>query len=186
MIGQHEDPVHAADEVLRDHPGLGGRAAGHLRRARTPSRGSTRWPPPPPRRSTPPDAPAAEPLPRRSDRDHDDPGTAPRPRGCRSIPASGRRAECRSLAAQAPALPAVGPCVGRSSSASSTRSCVGAYYAFLNYAAVNPDPHFIWFENFKSVLGDQVFWQSVQVTADLRGGGDVGRDGARHRIWRCC
>jgi len=42
---------------------------------------------------------------------------------------------------------------------------VGAYYAFLNYAAVNPDPHFVWFKNFKSVLGDQVFWQSVKVTA---------------------
>src|SRR3954453_8393929 len=42
---------------------------------------------------------------------------------------------------------------------------VGAYYAFLNYAAVNPDPHFVWFENFTSVLGDQVFWQSVKVTA---------------------
>lgn len=42
---------------------------------------------------------------------------------------------------------------------------VGAYYAFLNYAAVNPDPHFVWFENFKSVLGDQIFWESVKVTA---------------------
>ncbi|SEH76697.1 carbohydrate ABC transporter membrane protein 1, CUT1 family [Mycolicibacterium rutilum] len=42
---------------------------------------------------------------------------------------------------------------------------VGAYYAFLNYAAVNPDPHFVWFENFKSVLGDQIFWQSAKVTA---------------------
>lgn len=41
---------------------------------------------------------------------------------------------------------------------------VGAYYAFLNYAAVNPNPHFIWFENFASVLGDQIFWQSVKVT----------------------
>ncbi|TFV59440.1 sugar ABC transporter permease [Mycobacterium sp. PS03-16] len=41
---------------------------------------------------------------------------------------------------------------------------VGAYYAFLNYAAVNPDPHFIWFENFRSVLGDQIFWESVKVT----------------------
>jgi len=41
---------------------------------------------------------------------------------------------------------------------------LGAYYAFLNYAAVNPDPHFVWFDNFKSVLGDQVFWQSVKVT----------------------
>src|SRR6201991_4904351 len=42
---------------------------------------------------------------------------------------------------------------------------LGAYYAFLNYAAVNPNPHFVWFDNFKSVLGDQVFWQSVKVTA---------------------
>jgi multiple sugar transport system permease protein len=41
---------------------------------------------------------------------------------------------------------------------------LGAYYAFLNYAAVNPDPHFVWFENFTSVLGDQIFWQSVTVT----------------------
>ena len=41
---------------------------------------------------------------------------------------------------------------------------VGAYYAFLNYAAVNPDPHLVWFDNFASVLGDQVFWKSVQVT----------------------
>lgn len=41
---------------------------------------------------------------------------------------------------------------------------VGAYYAFLNYAAVNPDPQFVWFENFASVLGDKVFWKSVQVT----------------------
>ena len=42
---------------------------------------------------------------------------------------------------------------------------VGAYYAFLNYAAVNPNPHFVWFDNFKSVLGDQVFWYSVRTTA---------------------
>ena len=41
---------------------------------------------------------------------------------------------------------------------------LGAYYAFLNYAAVNPDPHFVWFKNFQSVLGDQIFWQSVKVT----------------------
>ena len=41
---------------------------------------------------------------------------------------------------------------------------LGAYYAFLNYAAVNPNPQFIGFENFQSVLGDQVFWQSVKVT----------------------
>ncbi len=41
---------------------------------------------------------------------------------------------------------------------------LGAYYAFLNYAAVNPDPHFVWFDNFASVLGDQIFWQSVTIT----------------------
>jgi multiple sugar transport system permease protein len=41
---------------------------------------------------------------------------------------------------------------------------VGAYYAFLNYAAVNPHPHFVGLDNFKSVLGDQIFWQSVTVT----------------------
>ena len=41
---------------------------------------------------------------------------------------------------------------------------LGAYYAFLNYAAVNPDPQFVWFKNFQSVLGDQIFWQSVKVT----------------------
>ena len=41
---------------------------------------------------------------------------------------------------------------------------LGAYYAFLNYAAVNPDPQFVGFKNFQSVLGDQIFWQSVKVT----------------------
>ncbi|CAM3261864.1 carbohydrate ABC transporter membrane protein 1 (CUT1 family) [Williamsia muralis] len=41
---------------------------------------------------------------------------------------------------------------------------VGAYYSVLNYAAVNPDPVFVGFRNFASVLGDQIFWQSVQVT----------------------
>ena len=41
---------------------------------------------------------------------------------------------------------------------------LGAYYAFLNYAAVNPNPQFIGFKNFQSVLGDQIFWQSVKVT----------------------
>ena len=35
---------------------------------------------------------------------------------------------------------------------------LGAYYAFLNYAAVNPDPQFVGFRNFGSVLGDQIFW----------------------------
>ena len=41
---------------------------------------------------------------------------------------------------------------------------LGAYYAFLNYAAVNPNPQFIGFENFQSCWRDQMFWQSVQVT----------------------
>ena len=63
---------------------------------------------------------------------------------------------------------------------------LGAYYAFLNYAAVNPNPHFIWFENFKSVLGDQVFWQSVKVTGDLRGGGHDRRNGRSASDWHCC
>ena len=31
-VDSHEDPVHPADQVLRDHRGLVGRAAGHLRR----------------------------------------------------------------------------------------------------------------------------------------------------------
>jgi multiple sugar transport system permease protein len=41
---------------------------------------------------------------------------------------------------------------------------LGAYYAFLNYAAVNPNPQFVGFKNFQSVLGDRIFWKSVQVT----------------------
>jgi multiple sugar transport system permease protein len=41
---------------------------------------------------------------------------------------------------------------------------IGAYYSFLNYAAVNPDPQFVWFKNFASVLGDSSFWTSVRVT----------------------
>ena len=58
---------------------------------------------------------------------------------------------------------------------------VGAYYAFLNYAAVNPDPHFVWFENFSSVLGDQVFWKSVKVTGIFAVVATVDRDRARRR-----
>lgn len=42
---------------------------------------------------------------------------------------------------------------------------LGAYYAFLNYAAVNPTPEFIGLDNFKTVLSDPVFWTSVRVTA---------------------
>ncbi|WP_152365268.1 carbohydrate ABC transporter permease [Microlunatus speluncae] len=41
---------------------------------------------------------------------------------------------------------------------------IGAIYTFLNYAAVNPNPRFVWFANFASVLGDSKFWGSVGVT----------------------
>ncbi|TWS18515.1 sugar ABC transporter permease [Tsukamurella asaccharolytica] len=41
---------------------------------------------------------------------------------------------------------------------------VGAYYSLLNYAAVNPNPHFVGLQNFASVLGDEVFWSSVGTT----------------------
>ena len=41
---------------------------------------------------------------------------------------------------------------------------VGAWYSFLNYAAVNPNPVFVGFANFASVLGDAQFWSSVRVT----------------------
>ena len=43
---------------------------------------------------------------------------------------------------------------------------LGAYYAFLNYAAVRPAPEFVGLENFRTVLGDRVFWTSVRVTAN--------------------
>lgn len=42
---------------------------------------------------------------------------------------------------------------------------VGAFYSVLNYGAANPDPDFIGFENFTSVLGDLEFWTSVRVTS---------------------
>jgi len=41
---------------------------------------------------------------------------------------------------------------------------IGAIYTFLNYAAVNPNPRFVWFANFESVLQDSKFWGSVGVT----------------------
>ena len=63
---------------------------------------------------------------------------------------------------------------------------VGAYYAFLNYAAVNPDPHFVWFENFKSVLGDQVFWQSVKVTGIFAVVGHRRSRRSSASGWHCC
>ena len=42
---------------------------------------------------------------------------------------------------------------------------LGAYYAFLNYAAVVPRPSFVGLANFAEVLSDPVFWRSVRVTA---------------------
>jgi multiple sugar transport system permease protein len=41
---------------------------------------------------------------------------------------------------------------------------LGAYYAFLNYAAVVPNPRFVGLDNFAEVLSDPVFWRSVRVT----------------------
>ncbi|MGY1692911.1 carbohydrate ABC transporter permease [Geodermatophilus sp. SYSU D01105] len=41
---------------------------------------------------------------------------------------------------------------------------LGAYYAFINYSAVNPNPTFVGLENFQAVLGSSVFWESVRTT----------------------
>ncbi len=41
---------------------------------------------------------------------------------------------------------------------------LGVYYAFLNYAAVNPSPVFVGLQNFRNVLGDPLFWESVRTT----------------------
>jgi multiple sugar transport system permease protein len=41
---------------------------------------------------------------------------------------------------------------------------LGAYYAFLNYAAVVRRPVFIGLQNFAEVLSDPAFWTSVRVT----------------------
>jgi multiple sugar transport system permease protein len=41
---------------------------------------------------------------------------------------------------------------------------LGAYYAFINYSAVNPNPVFVGLENFQRVLSSPVFWGSVQTT----------------------
>ncbi|NAZ76411.1 carbohydrate ABC transporter permease [Kineococcus sp. SYSU DK006] len=40
----------------------------------------------------------------------------------------------------------------------------GVYYTVLNYAATNPNPSFVGFENYASVLGDALFWRSAGVT----------------------
>jgi multiple sugar transport system permease protein len=42
---------------------------------------------------------------------------------------------------------------------------LGAYYAFLNYAAVRPAPSFVGLQNFANVLTDPTFWSSVRTTA---------------------
>ena len=42
---------------------------------------------------------------------------------------------------------------------------LGAYYSVLNYAAANPNPVFVWFDNYVSVLQDSDFWTSVRITA---------------------
>ena len=42
---------------------------------------------------------------------------------------------------------------------------LGAYYAFMNYAAVRPSPVLVGLENFQTLLSDPVFWSSVRVTA---------------------
>lgn len=41
---------------------------------------------------------------------------------------------------------------------------LGAFYSFLNYAAVVPDPEFVGFDNLRTVLSDPVFWSSVRTT----------------------
>jgi multiple sugar transport system permease protein len=41
---------------------------------------------------------------------------------------------------------------------------LGAYYAFLNYAAVVRRPVFIGLQNFAEILSDPAFWSSVRVT----------------------
>ncbi|MFI5957498.1 carbohydrate ABC transporter permease [Cryptosporangium sp. NPDC051539] len=41
---------------------------------------------------------------------------------------------------------------------------IGVYYTILNYAAVNPNPSLVGFDNFTSVLGSSDFWHSVRVT----------------------
>jgi multiple sugar transport system permease protein/N,N'-diacetylchitobiose transport system permease protein len=41
---------------------------------------------------------------------------------------------------------------------------LGVYYAFLNYAAVVPNPVFVGLRNFGTVLSDPAFWSSVRTT----------------------
>jgi multiple sugar transport system permease protein len=41
---------------------------------------------------------------------------------------------------------------------------LGAWYAFINYSATNPDPEFVGLDNFRAVLTSPIFWDSVQTT----------------------
>ncbi|WP_432545359.1 carbohydrate ABC transporter permease [Kineococcus sp. SYSU DK004] len=41
---------------------------------------------------------------------------------------------------------------------------IGVVYTVLNYAATNPNPSFVGFDNFAAVLGDSLFWRSVRTT----------------------
>lgn len=40
----------------------------------------------------------------------------------------------------------------------------GVYYTVLDYAATNPSPTFVGFDNYASVLGDTLFWRSAGTT----------------------
>ncbi|GAB3471426.1 sugar ABC transporter permease [Kineococcus endophyticus] len=40
----------------------------------------------------------------------------------------------------------------------------GVYYTVLNYAATNPTPSFVGADNYRSVLGDPLFWRSAGTT----------------------
>lgn len=40
----------------------------------------------------------------------------------------------------------------------------GVYYTVLDYAATNPSPKFIGLDNYRSVLGDRLFWRSAGTT----------------------
>ncbi len=40
----------------------------------------------------------------------------------------------------------------------------GVYYTVLNYAATNPSPTFVGLDNYRSVLGDTLFWRSAGTT----------------------
>lgn len=42
---------------------------------------------------------------------------------------------------------------------------IGAYYAFLDYSAVQPNPVLVGLRNFQTLLSDPIFWSSVRVTA---------------------